>query len=64
VTEYSSVDWKVFEQDGHEYLPAPTAAETFADATKLTYVAESEIKGGMGPDLIPFSDSDNTELCL
>ncbi|TKX52984.1 NosL family protein, partial [Halorubrum sp. SS7] len=32
------------------------APETFADATDLIYVAESDVMGGMGPALHPFSD--------
>jgi nitrous oxide reductase accessory protein NosL len=40
-------------------MPAPTAPETFADATELTYVADSDARGGMGAVLLPFSDSDD-----
>ena len=58
VTDYSSVDWEL--QDGDQ-MPAPTAPETFADATDLTYVAESDARGGMGPALIPFSDTGEAE---
>lgn len=32
-------------------MPAPIDAETFADATKLQYVGESDVMGGMGPAL-------------
>jgi len=57
VTDYSSVDWEPIERDGDRYMPAPTAAGSFADATDLTYVAESDVLGGMGPELFPFSDA-------
>jgi nitrous oxide reductase accessory protein NosL len=59
VTDYSAIEWEVFERDGNEYMPAPTDPESFADATGLDYVAGSDIMGGMGPELHPFSDSDN-----
>jgi nitrous oxide reductase accessory protein NosL len=58
VTDYSAVDWEL--QDG-DRMPAPTAPETFADATGLTYVAESDARGGMGPELFPFSDAGEAE---
>jgi len=59
VTDYSAVDWELVERDGNEFMPSPTAAESFADATELSYVAESDVLGGMGPELFPFSDSDD-----
>jgi nitrous oxide reductase accessory protein NosL len=55
ITDYSAVDWELFEREGDRYMPSPTDPETFGDATELTYVAESSVLGGMGPDLIPFS---------
>ena len=51
-TDYSTVEFDLGE-DGR--LPAPLAAETFADATAMTYVMGSEAAGGMGPTLVPFS---------
>jgi nitrous oxide reductase accessory protein NosL len=59
VTDYSTIEWELFERDGNKYMPAPTHAETFSDATELAYVAESEVMGGMGTELIPFSDPDD-----
>ena len=56
VTDYSLVDREPFETDRGPTMPSPTAPETFADATELTYVAESDVLGGMGPALHPFSD--------
>lgn len=58
VTDYSSVDWSVQERDRGPTMPSPTAPETFGDATEMTYVAESEVMGGMGPALHPFSDDE------
>lgn len=59
VTDYSSIDYELDERDGRLYMPAPTAAETFGDATAMTYVVESEVYGGMGPELLPFSAADD-----
>jgi nitrous oxide reductase accessory protein NosL len=58
VTDYSVVDQEPFETDGVLTMPSPTSPDTFADATELTYVAESEVMGGMGPALHPFSEED------
>ncbi|SDK01230.1 Nitrous oxide reductase accessory protein NosL [Halovenus aranensis] len=55
VTDYTSVDWSLTEREGRPRMPSPTAPETFADATELTYVVNSDVAGGMGPDLFPFS---------
>jgi len=60
VTDYSRVDWELPEEAERKTMPAPTAPETFADATRLTYV-ESAVMGGMGPDLIPFSETEEAE---
>lgn len=57
VTDYSLVDWEL-SGGGPKQLPSPTAADTFGDATELVYVAESDVIGGMGPELVPFSDAD------
>jgi nitrous oxide reductase accessory protein NosL len=56
VTDYSLVDWQA-EIEGM-VMPAPTSSDTFAEAATLTFVAESNARGGMGPDLFPFSDAD------
>jgi copper chaperone NosL len=58
VTDYSVVDWDLNEDAETPVMPAPTGADTFADATELTYVGESDVMGGMGPALHPFSDED------
>lgn len=61
VTDFSSVEYTVQVRDGAPRMPSPTAPETFGDATDLTYVVESEVMGGMGPGLHPFSDADDAE---
>jgi copper chaperone NosL len=58
VTDYSRVDWEVSGESGREQMPAPTAPESFGDAAELTYAVETGVMGGMGPDLMPFSDPD------
>lgn len=58
VTDYSLVDWSLIETDGGPQMPSPTEPDAFADATELTYVAESTVTGGMGPALHPFSDEE------
>lgn len=55
-TDYSVADYDLFEREGRTYVSSPTAPETFEDAEELTYVLESDVLGGMGPDFIPFSD--------
>jgi copper chaperone NosL len=61
VTDYSSVEWELQETAEGPQMPAPTAPETFADAETLTYVVESDVIGGMGPDLLPFSESEDVD---
>jgi len=58
-TDYSATDWTIQKRDGGPTMPSPTAKETFADATTLTYVAESDVRGGMGAGLHPFSNEDD-----
>jgi nitrous oxide reductase accessory protein NosL len=55
VTDYSLFEYELTERDGRLYVPAPTAPGTFGDGRAVTYVMESEVYGGMGPELIPFS---------
>lgn len=61
VTDYSTVDWELSGEAGTQQMPAPTAADTFANATGLTYVAESGVRGGMGAELLPFSAGGDAE---
>lgn len=61
VTDFSRVDYELFEREGQLHTPSPTASETFDDASELSFVAESDVMGGMGPDLHPFSDETEAE---
>lgn len=56
VTDYSRVDYEVRVPRDTPVISSHTAADTFGDARELTYVAGSEVHGGMGPELIPFGD--------
>jgi len=58
VTDFSTVEYELEDRDGTPRMPSPISPETFADASGLTYVAGSEVMGGMGPELHPFSDAD------
>lgn len=55
VTDYSTVDYSIQEGENRTTITSPTAPDTFGDATKMTYVIQSEVSGGMGPALLPFS---------
>lgn len=55
-TDYSLVEADVAEANAGDTLPAPTAAGTFGDARELTYVVGSDVRGGMGATMVPFSD--------
>jgi len=61
VTDYSRVDWEIPEGTERKKMPAPTAPDSFADATELTYAVETDVLGGMGPELLPFSDTNEAE---
>lgn len=61
VTDYSQVDWEIPKGTERKKMPAPTAPDSFADATDLSYAVETDVMGGMGPDLMPFSDTDEAE---
>ncbi|WP_396613441.1 nitrous oxide reductase accessory protein NosL (plasmid) [Haloferax sp. S1W] len=59
VTDYSTVEYELRTDEGTTFISTHTDADTFGDAEKMTYVVDSEVHGGMGPDLIPFSNGDD-----
>jgi nitrous oxide reductase accessory protein NosL len=61
VTDYSTVDYELTTRDGETYISTHTAAASFERAPDVRYVAGSSIRGGMGTDLIPFSDDSDLE---
>jgi nitrous oxide reductase accessory protein NosL len=56
VTDHSSVDYRLFTDDGDVLVSTHPEAEAFVAAGEVTYVVDSEVKGAMGRDLIGFSD--------
>ncbi|EMA64813.1 nitrous oxide reductase accessory protein NosL [Halorubrum kocurii] len=61
LTDYSAVDYEVFEEGSDTMFSSHVESETFARTTELTVVARSEIVGAMGPELIPFSEEGDVE---
>ena len=59
VTDYSVVDYELIGEGGKTYISSHTAADTFSDAREMTYVADSDLNGGMGKELHPFSSADD-----
>ncbi|AXR78381.1 nitrous oxide reductase accessory protein NosL [Natrarchaeobaculum sulfurireducens] len=61
LTDYSSVDYSVDEDAGIVEISSHLEEETFASATDLALVVDSEVEGAMGPSMIGFSDADDAE---
>ncbi|WP_132059154.1 nitrous oxide reductase accessory protein NosL [Halorussus amylolyticus] len=61
VTDYSSVEYDVSTQGGTTTISSHTDPASFAEAETLQYVVESEVEGAMGPDFVPFSESEDAE---
>jgi copper chaperone NosL len=55
VTDYSAVEYSVFEEQGDQLISTHPQASAFVDAATVTFVAGSDVKGAMGRDLIAFS---------
>jgi nitrous oxide reductase accessory protein NosL len=61
VTDYSAVDYELTSDAGDLLISTHPEAEAFVDATTVTFVAGSEVKGAMGRDLIGFSEAADAE---
>ncbi|WP_435184290.1 nitrous oxide reductase accessory protein NosL [Halobellus sp. EA9] len=61
VTDYSAVDYEVFEDGGDTLISRHYEASAFAPAGDVTYVVDSEVKGTMGRDLIAFTSESDAE---
>ena len=61
VTDYSAVDYELTTDAGDTLISTHVVAAAFADATDVTFVAGSEVKGAMGRDLIGFSERADAE---
>ena len=59
LTDYSAAEYSV--DDDNPTISAHLAADDYRDATGLSVVAGSDVEGAMGPELIPFSDSEDAE---
>ncbi len=60
-TDYSAVDYDLTTDGGDVLISTHPGAEAFVDATTVTFVVGSEVKGSMGQDLIGFSGADDAE---
>lgn len=61
VTDYSAVEYDLRRDGGDLLISTHPAAEAFVDATTVTFVVDSEVKGAMGRDLVGFSDAGDAE---
>lgn len=55
LTDYSAVDWSTSAEDGVAFISAHLGADDVGRAPDLHLVANSDLRGSMGPDLIGFS---------
>ncbi|WP_416841598.1 nitrous oxide reductase accessory protein NosL [Haloferax sp. DFSO52] len=56
LTDYSSVEYELFDKGGSTFISAHLDSEAFGPIEDLFYAVGTDIKGSMGTDLIPFSD--------
>ncbi len=61
VTDYSAVDYETFEDGGDTLISRHYEAPSFASVADVTFVADSEVKGTMGRDLIAFGEEADAE---
>lgn len=61
LTDYSKVDWDVYEDGDVYYITAHFEADVHTDARELTFVVDSEALGAMGQSVIGFSDPEDAE---
>ncbi|WP_245708159.1 nitrous oxide reductase accessory protein NosL [Halobacterium jilantaiense] len=61
VTDYSAVDYEVFEDGGDTLVSTHPEADAFAEAESVTFVVGSEVVGAMGRDLLGFGGESDAE---
>lgn len=61
LTDYSKVDWEVYEDGNEYYITAHFEEDVHTDARDLTFVVDSEALGAMGQSVIGFSDTGDAE---
>jgi len=60
LTDYSRVEYSVADGDDPS-ISAHLAADDYREESALSVVVGSDVEGAMGPELIPFSDSEEAE---
>jgi copper chaperone NosL len=60
-TDYSTVEYELFEDAGATVISAHFAADAFARGSELSYAVNSDVEGAMGPSLVGFSNADDAE---
>jgi copper chaperone NosL len=60
-TDYSTVQYDLYEDQGTTVITAHVAAGDFTPTEDLTYVVDSEVEGAMGASLIGFSEESDAE---
>jgi copper chaperone NosL len=58
LTDYSKVDWEVYEQSGTKFISPHFSANAQTTVGDLTFVVASDVLGAMGESAIGFSDRD------
>ncbi|RAW44498.1 nitrous oxide reductase accessory protein NosL [Halorubrum sp. 48-1-W] len=61
LTDYSLVDQEVFEEGSDVMFSSHVESSAFSRSTELTVIADSDVVGSMGPELIPFSEAADVE---
>ena len=61
LTDYSRVDQEVFEEGSDVMFSSHVEPSAFSRSTDLTVVADSDVAGAMGPELIPFGEAADVE---
>jgi copper chaperone NosL len=61
VTDYSAVDYDIADEGGDLLISTHPEADAFVEASAVTFVVGSEVKGAMGRDLIAFTDGGDAE---
>lgn len=62
LTDYSKVNWEVYDQSGTKFITAHFAAESQTRVHNLTFVVDSDVKGAMGQSAIGFSNREDGKI--
>lgn len=60
-TDYSVVDFDLEVHEDEVFISTHVASGAFAPVADLLYVVDSDLRGAMGPDAMPFSERDLAE---